>query len=464
MISFIVNDREVRTEMSPATPLVDFIRLNQRLLGTKIGCREGDCGACTVVIGDLYQNKLSYRTVTSCLMPIANVQGKHVVTIEGVNPVIGLNPMQKRFLENGGTQCGFCTPGFLMGITGFALSSMEVSDYNALASVDGNICRCTGYKSITTAIEQIVQDLKKRDSKNPVKWLVKENYIPEYFLTIEERLRQIQLQKAQVNQAGVMVGGGTDLYVEEFEHITTSDQIIPLAEREDLRGIKLENSCLHIGASTRVEEMRHSDLVKKLFPDLERQSRLISSTHIRHMATVAGNIVNGAPIGDLTVSFMACNAKLIIANGANKREVELKDFYKGYKKADLNNGDVVEAVIIPLPDAHTKFNFEKVSKRTYLDIAVVNSALRLQIEKGVITAASYAVGGVGPTVLFMRKTCDYLLGKKIDNFTFKQANDIAQSEISPRSRAEYKRLLVKTQLFNHLSNACPDAITLEALV
>lgn len=464
MINFIVNDREVRTSMAPTTPLVDFLRLNQRLLGTKIGCREGDCGACTVVIGDLYQNKLSYRTVTSCLMPIANVNGKHVVTIEGVNPISGLNPMQKRFLENGGTQCGFCTPGFLMGLTGFALSSLEVNDYNAIASVDGNICRCTGYKSIHNAIEQIVEDLKKRDQKHPVKWLVKEHYIPEYFLTIEDRLKNLEIEKSIDDHEGVVVGGGTDLYVEEFEHIITSENIIPLAERQDLRGIRLEGNYLVIGASTRVEEMRHSDLMKKVFPDLERQSRLISSSHIRNMATLAGNIVNGAPIGDLTVSFMAAKAKLLIANKGNKREVELKDFYKGYKKADLQPGDLVEAILLPLPDKHTKFNFEKVSKRTYLDIAVVNSALRLQIENGVITEASYAVGGVGPTVLFMRKTCDYLLGKKIDNFTFKQANEIAQSEISPRSRAEYKRLLVKTQLFNHLSNACADALTLEALV
>lgn len=463
MISFIVNDREVRTDMPPSTPLVDFLRVNQRLLGTKIGCREGDCGACTVVIGDFYQQKLSYRTVTSCLMPISNVQGKHVVTIEGVNRVSGLNPMQKRFMENGGTQCGFCTPGFLMGLTGFALSNHEINEYNAIASVDGNICRCTGYKSITNAITQIVEDLKKRDAKNPVKWLVKEHYIPEYFSSIEDRLAKLP-KFTDSGEMGMVVGGGTDLYVEEFDEVITADHITPVAEREDLRGIRIDNGHLIIGASTRVEEMRHSDEMKKLFPDLERQSRLISSSHIRNMATIGGNIVNGAPIGDLTVAFMASKAKLIIDNQGKKREIELKNFYKGYKSADLQAGEIVEAIVVPLPDNNTCFNFEKVSKRTYLDIAVVNSAMRVQVEDGVITEASYCVGGVGPTVLFMKKTCEYLVGKKVDNFVYKKANEIAQSEISPRSRAEYKRLLVKTQLFNHLSQACPDVITLEALV
>lgn len=464
MISLIVNDREVCTDVAPSTPLIDFLRINQRELGTKIGCREGDCGACTVLIGEMKDGALVYRSVTSCLMPIINVNGKHVVTIEGINQPEGLGAIQERFLEHGGTQCGFCTPGFLMALTGFAMSDVELNYYNAIASVDGNICRCTGYKSITTAIKDIVEQLKKRDKKKPIKWLVNENFLPEYFATIEEKVKS--LSPAVVDEAGatLFVAGGTDLYVEEFDEMITADKIKTLAEREDLKGIVIEGEVVTIGAATTVEEMRNSEMMTKVFPELERQSRLISSSHIRNMATVGGNIVNGAPIGDITVTMMAMDATLHIDNNGLKREVKLKNFYTGYKTADLKEGEILEFISFELPGKETAFSFEKVSKRTYLDIAVVNSAMRLQLKGDSIDDATFITGGVGATVLSLDKTCEFLKGQKISNDTFRKANEIAQSEISPRSRAEYKRLLVKTQLFNHMSKAAPKALSLEALV
>ncbi len=464
MISLIVNDRLVNTDVAPSTPLIDFLRINQRQLGTKIGCREGDCGACTVLIGEMRNGTLVYRSVTSCLMPIINVNGKHVVTIEGINLPEGLGAIQDAFREHGGTQCGFCTPGFLMALTGFAMSDAEMNYYNAIASVDGNICRCTGYKSITSAIKDIVEVLKKRDKKKTIKWLVKENFLPEYFNDIEEKVAA--LKPAEVDQSGatLFVAGGTDLYVEEFDEMITASKIKTLAEREDLKGIKIEGDVVTIGAATTVEEFRHSEEMKKVFPDLERQTRLISSSHIRNMATIGGNIVNGAPIGDLTVTMMAMGATLHIDNNGLKREVNLRDFYTGYKKTDLKEGEILEFLSFNLPGKNTHFNFEKVSKRTYLDIAVVNSAMRLEMDGDSISEAILVTGGVGATVRFLDKTCDFLKGQKLSNDTFKKANEIAQSEISPRSRAEYKRLLVKTQLFNHMSKAAPKELTLEALV
>ena len=144
LIRFILNETEVVTGLSPGMVLLDFIRYHQHLMGTKIGCREGDCGACTVLVGEIQNNELQYQSMTCCLMPVGNAHGKHIVTIEGINPPANeLNLIQQAMTDEGATQCGFCTPGFVMSLASFCLSNKEATNENAIAAVDGNICRCT---------------------------------------------------------------------------------------------------------------------------------------------------------------------------------------------------------------------------------------------------------------------------------------------------------------------------------
>src|SRR5689334_13441890 len=145
LIRFILNEKEIATELAAGMVLLDFIRYHQQLTGTKIGCREGDCGACTVLVGEIVNGELEYESMTSCLLPLGNAQGKHIVTIEGINFPDKLNPVQQAMADCGATQCGFCTPGFVMSLAGFCLSNKKPSYENAIAAVDGNICRCTGY-------------------------------------------------------------------------------------------------------------------------------------------------------------------------------------------------------------------------------------------------------------------------------------------------------------------------------
>lgn len=460
MIKLIINDREITTDVSPTTPLVDFFRENQRLLGTKIGCREGDCGACTAIIGELVDGKVQYRSVASCLMPIINVHGKHVVTIEGINPETGLNPIQNAFKVHGGTQCGFCTPAFIMSLTDLALSNKDITMYNLESSVDGNICRCTGYKSIQKALEDLVSLLGKRDKKNPTKWLVKNGFVPPYFEEIEERLKSLDAKKLVCENPDYIVAGGTDIYVEEFDNVVKASNPLSVWDMPELKGIIVKDGKCDLGASTTIEEMRHDPELKKIFPKLEEYTKLHSSTIIRNMATLAGNFVNGAPVGDMTSIFMALDAVLV----TDKREILLKDLYCGYKKTILEKREIVKRVLFDAPDKNSFFHFEKISKRRFLDISVVNSAMKIVVNKGVIQHVSAAAGGVGPTIIFLEKMCDFLKGQKLSNETFRRANEIAQTEISPRSRADYKRLSVKTQLFSHMSKAAPKDITLEALV
>ena len=170
--------------------MLDFIRYGENLPGTKIGCREGDCGACTVLEGSIESNQIQYKSIVSCLTPLGNAHGKHIVTIEGVN-LNDLSPVQHAMIDHSATQCGFCTPGFIMSFTGFAMQKEQSEYEKAIASISGNICRCTGYKSIERAAASITLLMQNKDIKNPISWMVENEFLPEYFLLIPDRLKQL---------------------------------------------------------------------------------------------------------------------------------------------------------------------------------------------------------------------------------------------------------------------------------
>ncbi|MEO5782367.1 MAG: 2Fe-2S iron-sulfur cluster-binding protein, partial [Ginsengibacter sp.] len=195
MIRFILNDKEISTDLPSGELLLDFIRYHKNLMGTKIGCREGDCGACTVLIGEIIKGEVRYRSVTSCLTALGNINGKHVVTVEGLNlstnaEAVILNPVQQAMYNEGATQCGFCTPGFIVSLAGFCLSDSDKSYENAIASIDGNICRCTGYKSIQRAAGNIAE-LMQKNKGNVIEYVTSNSILPEYFVTIKKRLLEL---------------------------------------------------------------------------------------------------------------------------------------------------------------------------------------------------------------------------------------------------------------------------------
>ncbi len=198
MIQFILNNQTIKTSLPAGSTVLDLVRYHKRLMGTKIGCREGDCGACTILIGSLENlpagskgEKLVYRSMTSCLMPLSNAHGKHIVTVEGINGK-ELSPVQQAMVDTNGTQCGFCTLGFVMSLTGFVLDEKTNSYADAIRSIDGNICRCTGYKSIERAAKILSDRLSEKPEADTTSWLVKNNFIPGYFVNIKERLLQLR--------------------------------------------------------------------------------------------------------------------------------------------------------------------------------------------------------------------------------------------------------------------------------
>ena len=250
MIEFILNNKNIKTDLPPGMTVLDFIRYEQNLKGTKIGCREGDCGACTVLVGELINENLTYNSMTSCLMPLGNAQGKHIVSIEGIN-MPELNPVQQAIVDEGGTQCGFCTVGFVMSLVGFCLTEKEINYVNAIAAIDGNICRCTGYKSLERAAHVIVEQLKSRKEIDIINWLVQENFIPKYFSEIGKQLAAIQKNKNGANKK-LKVGGGTDLYVQKHDSMVHAN-IDFVFDDDKLKGIIQKDNLIYIGASSTVE-------------------------------------------------------------------------------------------------------------------------------------------------------------------------------------------------------------------
>ena len=317
LIRFILNEKETATSLPPGTVLLDFIRYHQQLMGTKIGCREGDCGACTVLVGEIKDNRLQYQSMTSCLLPLGNVQGKHIVTIEGINHAAGeLNPIQQAMADEGATQCGFCTPGFVMSLAGFCLNEEKATKENAIAAVDGNICRCTGYKSIERAAGKVASIMKERNGEEATAFVANNKILPEYFSTIKNKLQTIlngQLTTHAPIAIGVrlatLVGGGTDLYVQKHDEMTHAD-IRFVFDNAALNGITQEGNKCIIGPSATVTDLKESPVINKAFPGFHRYAKLVSSTPIRNMATIAGNFINASPIGDFTIFFLALDAQV----------------------------------------------------------------------------------------------------------------------------------------------------------
>ena len=468
MITFILNNKTISTSDHSGMTLLDFVRYNQRLTGTKIGCREGDCGACTVLVGSLNNDEsLSYQSITSCISPLGNAHGKHIVTIEGANLENKLTAAQEAMKDNYATQCGFCTPGFVVSLTGFALSNYEKNNDNAIDAISGNICRCTGYKSIEKAAYQVCQKLEYAKEKMPIDWLTENDFVPEYFKTIPKRIKALELKN--INQPkGKNVSGGTDLYVQQADQLI-DNAVHLIAEKDYLRGMTTENDICTIGTNSTVSDLWNHNEINTCFPNLKKHLKLVSSEQIRNMASFGGNLVNASPIGDMTIFFLALNSNVTIINdNEDERILPLKDFYKGYKIYDLKDDELLKDIHFKLPSSNTYFNFEKVSKRTHLDIASVNSAIYIGVDNNRISDAHVAIGGVAAIPKYLHDTSQFLIGKELNSNVIIEANTILQNEISPisdvRGSSDYKRLLARQLFFAHFTELFPEQFTLNNLV
>lgn len=377
-ISFLLNgEPQTVCSISPTTTLLDWLRETRGLTGTKEGCNEGDCGACSVMVSD----ERGTCALNACILFLPQVQGKAVRTVEGIGGPDGeLHPVQSAMVEHHGTQCGFCTPGFI--------TTMAVNHINGVTDHDtalaGNLCRCTGYAPIFRAAEAA--------NKLPIPgWLedkegiletTKQTSLPE---TTDE-LASLYLDHPEAT----LIGGGTDVGLWVTKELQDPAPLIFLHRCADMHGIEATADGLRVGGAVTLEALGNA--VQELFPSFAGLIRRFGSAQVRSAATIGGNIANGSPIGDGPPALIALGARLHLRKGGERREIPIEAFFLDYGKQDRAPGEFVEAVTIPhQPDALRCY---KLSKRFDQDISAVCGCLNLTVKDGLISAARIAFGGM----------------------------------------------------------------------
>jgi xanthine dehydrogenase small subunit len=485
-VHFLLNEEASQATLPSGLAVLDLLRRERRLTGTREGCREGDCGACLVLLGEPRGNELRYRPVNSCLLPLGELEGRHLVSIEGLNPPAGqgpgpaLNPIQQSFVSEGATQCGFCTPGFIVALTGYFLGNPDSDPESALDAVAGNLCRCTGYASIRRAIGRLLEQYQALPAGPALERCVSWGIVRPWMREAPARLAALgaggeaalrQEGKALRAAAGtppgaaaepapVLVAGGTDLFVQRPEAL--QDAPLEFLSERDLARTWVRDGRRYLGAMMPMEDLCGVPPFGDYLP-------CVASGPVRQRATVGGNLVNASPIGDFTIMLLALGAVLGIRGPAGKgepglRELPLGDFYRGYKKLDLAEGEVVEwAAFAELGDS--RFHFEKVGRRQHLDIAGVNTAVFLRLEGQRIAEARLAAGGVAPVPLLLARASACLGGSDAGREglgpAVADALALAQEEIAPisdvRGSQLYKRRLLKHLLIASFLRLLPEA-------
>jgi xanthine dehydrogenase small subunit len=372
-----------------------------------------------------------------------------VITIEGLDPG-AVTPLQQPFIDEGASQCGFCTPGFLVSLAGHLLNATSWAPEPAFNSLAGNICRCTGYGSIqraTTAIMERLHDTVGIDEPRFAA-LVREGYLPAGLLEGQGKATGPDGVDDAVGDDRP-VAGGTDLYVQRPDDLVERD--VPIV-RTRSTGIRVDGDSMVFAGSATAEDMKQSPVLAGALGDMTRPMDLMGSLPIRERATIAGNIVNASPIGDMTIMLLALDAELELVSNEVRRRVPLRSFYLGYKTMDLAPREILESIRVTRRE-DLLFNFEKVSKRTCLDIASVNSAAAFRVEDGRIVSAGLSAGGVAPVPLALVETETLLVGRRPDAKAAWDAARCATTEVSPiddvRGSAAYKRLLLHQLILAH---------------
>jgi xanthine dehydrogenase small subunit len=356
-------------------------------------------------------------------------------------------------------------------LTGYLLSAPRYSVDEALIAVAGNLCRCTGYASIRRAIAELVDQLAAAvdPAEDRIAALIREEVLPARFGDPWTQLGASapQPETPLPPRDRTVVAGGTDLYVQRADDLASSSPY--LIRRALPSRIWTEDGWVHISATTTAEELKWSPEVGKVIGGIKGFMDLVCSLPIRHQATVAGNIVNASPIGDMTILLLALDAELGMTGDNGRRVIPLRQFFKGYKELDLADHEMIEWIRFRRAHGAARYNFEKVCRRRHLDIASVNSAACLHTDDGSITEAHLSAGGVAPIPLKLERTEALLIGKPVSAATAREAAAAADSEISPisdvRGSADYKRLLLKQLILAHFHVlfGIEDGLTEEAI-
>ena len=383
MIRFLLDGTVVEAaEPDPTVTLLDYLRYTLRRTGTKEGCAEGDCGACTVLLGELDGEAVKWRAVNACILFLPMLDGKALRTVESLG---GDHPVQREMIARHGSQCGFCTPGFVMSLYGRSLRAAGTEGVPVGDVIAGNLCRCTGYGPILAAGEAVPVAAEHDEALLAALRALQPAY--GHPRTVDQ-LADLLLAEPEIR----IVAGATDVGLWVTKGLRDLGPTVFIGDIAALRQIEETPDALTLGAAVRYSEAREA--LARLHPDLGELVRRIGGVQVRNAGTIGGNIANGSPIGDMPPAFIALGATLTLRRGAERRTIPLEHFFLGYGKQDRKAGEFVESVRIPRSSPDMLIRIVKLSKRFDSDISGVCGAFALHIEDDVVTEARVAFGGM----------------------------------------------------------------------
>ena len=458
IIKFVHEDQiiDVRNP-DPNETLLNYIRTKLKKTGTKEGCAEGGCGACSVVLAEFKNNKINYIPVNSCIMLLPTLQGKQLILVEDLVSRNGsLHPVQQAMVNWHGSQCGFCTPGFVMSLFSMFKNYSRFSDNLIKDSISGNLCRCTGYKPIIKAAKSLNNKNKidqfARNKKNVIQLLRKINnesiaiykkdrqyFAPRYVQELKKILKK--------NINAHLLSGGTDLSLLVTKERKDIDSIIYMNSIDELNYIKNTNKYIEVGATTPL--IKFENYIQKYYPDFNSILKRYGSVQIRSVATIAGNIATASPIGDTLPLLLSLDAKVVIKSIKKTKIVELNDFFLGYRKTKLKKGQFIESVRIPFFPKNI-FKAYKISKRFDDDISSVCASFNFEMINKKIKNVKIAYGGMS-SVPKRAKWCEkVLLNTSITEQIIEKAKKALEKDFKPisdmRASGKYRITVAKNLL------------------
>ena len=461
VVKFIHNNKIMEVQdVDPNETLLNYIREKLNKTGTKEGCAEGGCGACTVVLGYLKNNKIFYQSVNACIVFLPTIHGKQLILVEDLVGKDGsLHPVQKSMVNFHGSQCGFCTPGFVMSLFSMYKNFSSFNKKIIKNSIAGNLCRCTGYQPIINAakslnnknkVDQFYQTknetikllkiINKKNNSLTINRIDKKYFAPQ---TINEL--KILLKKYPKSK---ILSGGTDLSLIVTKERKTINSIIYINSIKELNYIKKNKKYIEIGATTPLIEFE-SEIIKH-YPDFKDILERYGSVQIRNVATIAGNIATASPIGDTLPLLLALNAKIVISNSKNDKILYLKDFFINYRKTKLKNGQFIKLIKIPLLKDNI-FKAYKISKRIDDDISAVCASFNLNIKNNIIVSISIAYGGMAAIPKKALQCEKSLLNKDLSEKNINIAQKFLEKDFNPiddmRASSQYRMKIAKNLLF-----------------
>ncbi|KAA0700576.1 xanthine dehydrogenase small subunit [Neorhizobium sp. P12A] len=463
-IRFILNSEEISlSSLRPTETLLDFLRLKRHLTGTKEGCAEGDCGACTVLVGRLIDGGLRYESVNACIRFVGSLHGTHVVTVEHLAAKDGtLHPVQQAMVDCHGSQCGFCTPGFVMSLYGLWLATEKPDRAEIEKALQGNLCRCTGYEPIVRAAEQISRTrpsalfdpLEKNRSDIIARlWAMR----PKETITVssgEDRLiipgSMTDLSRILADEPdATIVAGSTDVGLWVTKQMRRLNPVVFINHLLDLQMIIQGDKGFTIGSGVTYSQAFATMAAK--IPTLGNLINRIGGEQVRNMGTIGGNIANGSPIGDSPPPLIALGATVKLRSASGTRTVALEDYFITYGKQDRAKTEFIESIFVPYPPAESQFAVYKITKRRDEDITAVLGAFRLTLdETGNVTDITIAYGGMAGIPKRARTVEAELLGKPWTEANINAARAAFDTDFQPltdwRATAEYRQLTAKNLL------------------